>query len=1645
MISVISKNIPEKGEYQKYTKRLENILLTIVVIMDSSSWVGATSAILREVSANCETGVLDFVKSVFKNSFEPQSDLETGVSLTKKRDSRWRNFSTQVKTNWELCKGNPLFTSFSTLLSICVVGGFLSVDSLPLSKDMMDRILPTFRVKHFNAWDFVDAVIQTIHYCTETVYACAREKSLRPLLLGSSGLAEYDDLYDKIVLASDSVKTGNLKKMYKMTLRDFENSCRDLVTRSEGFVKTSSSPGNALFKARKMKILEVMKIVHLYRLTQGMKRAPFALCFWGDSGQGKSTLMQQVIACFCASFNIEGGQDTVGYVNAADKFLSTWRSDKTILVMDDIGNTKANFTPDAPTRLIIQACNNVTSTAVKADVDEKGKVLLEPDLFLLTSNLQHMGAPQYSNDPHSVQRRVLSVNVKAKPQYCHDGRGCIDSSLVPQHDRMFDDIWDITVERAVQPEFQSSPSKYVTMRDKRNGRDLKDISFFTFLDWFCHTAHKHEKEQEYLVEKAVNFQNNVNPCPHEGCHGIEGACLAHDTFTFEEGGETITAGNGLPSYLVDDTPNAVPLDDASVSTRNTSTESILEERNIYTILEDSDDESVLSDSDESYYSTTDDSTASIPSLEPQIGVASACASIKNSAMSSARSFMSDADDRVGTALFVGMTAFLTQFSWLDWIDSDWLDNRFFQKCVAILSHSEILWWSKCCMWCSLPLFYLWVCFALQCQNVAAIICFFQVVWVAMSKTKWKRKIFFVFTNFFSLVYWPLFIIDQLWFWYFLSAYVYGLVTCVYMKQLTMMRQSSYNCLDALRVEMRSEWVLALGAVLGAFAFYRTKVLQPQKSETVSEESTPEEPQGACISPTTSEELAQRENEANPWLVPTFQKIDFKQAHKTCTMDGLQQQVRKSLYYAKVSAKSDRQAMVNILFLQTDLCVIPSHYFEHFGDTLQLELIKSPEGTLCRSRRILLSLSHSVKLKDSDVSVCYTGSGGSHPDLTKFLLDKKPPRVPVRMDWRNSKGDIKEFRAVAQEYTFTSDGVDIAGGVYKGLSDKTFKGMCGAVSYTDSIAHAILGMHVAGTAGETEGGFCYLLLSEILDAKKQLSQIQGVLFTPQSGIFREKIFDKAYYAGNEPSQKSPIRYIPENTNIDYHGTVAGFSANDKSTVVDTTISPSIALTCGVPNGTYRPEMRPVWKGYQKFLANAAVPGKSFPHDTLNLACRDYIEPLLTLLDKKLWKNDPYCRVLTDEETIRGIDGAKFIDAMKLDTAIGYPETGIKRNFFDITSHPDGREDREPHQILQNEVDYLLECCRNDRRANFIAKAVKKDEVLMKEGKCRIFQASTYALIFGVRKYFLPITRFLQLNPLVAECAVGLNSVSREWQSLHEFIVAHGEDRIFGGDYSKYDQKLPSQLILAAFDILISLGERMNYAEEDLKIMRAMAGEVVYAYVAVNGDLVSFTTGCHVSGNPLTVILNSICGSLNLRVVYFLLHNCTDYDSRRIFRDYVNLITYGDDNIGSVSPEEKLFNIESVAAMLDKYGQTYTMPDKDSALQPFLPKGEFEFLKRRSVYIEELRVHVGALSEESIFKRLHALVKRGKSGNMDVYSAENIQTSLEDFFFHGRAVYETRRAQLFEVAEHHKITHMVPEFVNAKTYDDRVRDWYTNYSS
>lgn len=109
-----------------------------------------------------------------------------------------------------------------------------------------------------------------------------------------------------------------------------------------------------------------------------------------------------------------------------------------------------------------------------------------------------------------------------------------------------------------------------------------------------------------------------------------------------------------------------------------------------------------------------------------------------------------------------------------------------------------------------------------------------------------------------------------------------------------------------------------------------------------------------------------------------------------------------------------------------------------------------------------------------------------------------------------------------------------------------------------------------------------------------------------------------------------------------------------------------------------------------------------------------------------------------------------------------------------------------------------------------------------------------------------------------------------------------------------------------------------------------------------NVIYSTCGGAPSGNPLTVIINSLVNCLYVRMAWKSITGLPMSD----FRNYVRLVTYGDDLIMSVKEcvIEK-FNNQTLQNFFDQYDVKYTDIDKgDGTIRKYCSISEASFLKR-----------------------------------------------------------------------------------------------------
>lgn len=798
-----------------------------------------------------------------------------------------------------------------------------------------------------------------------------------------------------------------------------------------------------------------------------------------------------------------------------------------------------------------------------------------------------------------------------------------------------------------------------------------------------------------------------------------------------------------------------------------------------------------------------------------------------------------------------------------------------------------------------------------------------------------------------------------------------------------------------------------------------------------------------LAPSSVEDLANRDLETNPWKIASAQSIPVGVDH------GIQsdqwENVFKKCCMTLTVERDDLRVTNSFAFvLDSNLLIIPSHMIP--PTSCKAEVFKTDTKEFS-TRTFNLSPSNCQVIGDTDFALVHAHSYGP----AKNRLDLFPEKLVGKSTRAKFLGyDLeREFQTVTVRWEpdhETYNGFKSAFGSYYELDFPTYNGLCMSPIVSDATTGHIIGFHIGGVANTIDGCAHGISKELIKNALVQLKKNDKTYqLVPQARDLDESILGKNFKVSDFVHQKSPTRFLTGKPNIAVYGSVTG-RAKHRSMVEKTVISDLVDEHFGVPNTWDGPKFKgpdpekpETWRPWQASLEVCSKPSFGFDSGQVAIAMDDYLSDLEVeyLKNRSYWNKE--LKPLSELATVSGLDSKKFIDGISAKTSMGYPIGGPKKKWM-VDLDPSDLTDEEiscPREFVQevkDEYARLVKLALAGESLNCIFAASLKDEPTpVTKDKVRVFQAAPVALQLMIRKYFLPLARFISMHPLTSECAVGINAQGDEWEQLSNFMAKYGRDRIIAGDYSKYDLRMPAQLTMAAFKVLIRMAKWSgNYSEADIRVMEVIASDVIYPLVAFNGDLIRFF-GSHPSGQNLTAYINSIVNSLLNRLAFQAV-----YPGHK-FRSAVALNTYGDDMKGSVKEGFDLFNFSHLKKFYGEHDIVFTTPDKREGDNiKFFTDEEADFLKRKNVYNEDFGAYVGCLAEPSIYKMLHSIVRSKHVSNWEVCE-QNMDCALREWQFYGREVYEDRRATLKKVAD---AASLKPREIDID-FDMRVDSWKKKY--
>lgn len=521
------------------------------------------------------------------------------------------------------------------------------------------------------------------------------------------------------------------------------------------------------------------------------------------------------------------------------------------------------------------------------------------------------------------------------------------------------------------------------------------------------------------------------------------------------------------------------------------------------------------------------------------------------------------------------------------------------------------------------------------------------------------------------------------------------------------------------------------------------------------------------------------------------------------------------------------------------------------------------------------------------------------------------------------------------------------------------------------------------------------------------------------------------------KKCPLRFeglsdIPSGNSAIPVGLIKGISLNRLATKVSENLFAPFWKGVGYSTSKIRPVLSSVnvgsWMPKRNFLLNACQHKDLIPNNILEICSEHFFSSFVSRVPIKSVQK---CVIIDEETNLYGADRNNFISHMKFDTGAGFPYNKPKFEILDRIVHekfPEGT--CALPAFMKEKIRDMEESASKGERINFVFNSSLKDEPVsekkLKAGKIRVFQAICVEGLFLLRKYFLSLIALFQTWNFAAEAAIGMDATGPDWDDLHDHLFIDGW-KIFCGDYSNYDQRMGSSIMLKAWGIMIRLATLSgNYPRIAIKIMWTLAVECCFCVVNFFGDMLVLN-GSNPSGHGLTVVINSICNSIYIRIAWYdIFGNLDD------FLSHVRLMTYGDDNIISVHPAfQERFNQVTVTHALAKYGIVYTDAQKTGLeAKPFCDPHEISFLKRGFVRSEH-GFWLAPLEVESIHKMLIIGVNQNKVPENDRLASVLISSVMEAFQ-HGKEFFDTHLNHVHACVEEYQLKDWIQSKGGLPTY-------------
>jgi hypothetical protein len=349
------------------------------------------------------------------------------------------------------------------------------------------------------------------------------------------GFFSSDSLESKIsktLALYQQVLIGNLSSYADgMSNEQYVEQLEKLRVIVERKMKDPKSSDKFFYKAYMDRINDTLSSMASIQMEQQSQEQAFALMFHGNSSVGKSWFAIPMIRWLLEINSYPCEPANIITYNTNSKYDDQVRNNTYGILLDDLANGKVGKGGAEVRRtsdVVISLINNVAQSAVKADLAEKGKVLMKPKVVIATTNNRGLNAAQESHNEASVHRRFkYEIEFCVKEEFCVPNSTELNADLVSEmfSGKQFPPVWEFKISKCFITEKSSGDGKGFTMKIVQSPPDAKGIVKNWFeIDEFMNFMKDESKKHFSREKKALEVRNALNCQTCQSCSMPQEIC-----------------------------------------------------------------------------------------------------------------------------------------------------------------------------------------------------------------------------------------------------------------------------------------------------------------------------------------------------------------------------------------------------------------------------------------------------------------------------------------------------------------------------------------------------------------------------------------------------------------------------------------------------------------------------------------------------------------------------------------------------------------------------------------------------------------------------------------------------------------------------------------------------------------------------------------------------------------------------------------------------------------------------------------------------------------------------------------------------------------------------------------------------------------